>query len=644
MKKRYYLLIASVTFVSIFAVLQTDSKKIENENRSIEAELQQWDPVRGIWLAESLEAMKEKKAIPDRMFPEDLTPHQMISLLPNDLRKRVERSLGNGKLKVIDKNRRVESQRTAVPMQTSNCGTMSARTYGDPHLVTYDGARYSFQTVGEFVLTKSTSGMEIQTRQKPEKENFSLNTAVAMNVGGDRVGLYASDYPDGDNSTPLRVNGKQVSLKSTESYFLPFGGIVRKDLSGRYVIDWATGESATVKFSYSGSMRFLNVSTIVSKCGQYDGLLGNANGIKGDDFGNLNDQEAIRIPEGNDVFTGSSQEVEQSRLAYIANTLGDQYRITPYTSLFDYPEGTSTYTFTDRSFPRVHMTLEEVPEEDLEEARRRCREEAIANNDMNGCIYDQVYLEIEPEPAPEVRNPTEGVILRPIVNPVPNVNSGSGGTVNGNNPTRPSLDPIKDERKPAEDTQTRNPKDEASKDSEYRDQQIQYQRELEAQQQRENRLREEEAEREEREERAREERLERERREYEREQEAEEAAARERDRQERADRERADREREEQEARERQERIDKEEAEQEEREREERLEREQKEKEERLEREKRERERKAEAEAQRKRQEEARRKKEAADKKAREDAARRAKEAAEKKRREETERNNRGGR
>jgi hypothetical protein len=430
MKKRYYLLIVSVALISMYAVLQSGSESSADVRSPIAKELEKWDPIRGEWLAASLDAMSENRPIPDRMFPEDLTPHQMISLLPDDIRSKLAHLSRTTDLDNLAKKQRFESIRTMVEPVSSNCGTMSARTYGDPHLVTFDGARYSFQTVGEFVLTRSNSGMEVQTRQKPEKKDFSLNTAVAMNVGGDRVGIYASDYPNANSSTPVWVNGRPITFGNGRKYFLPNGGIIRQKGSSNYTVDWPSGESVTAVIKTSSGMRFMNVNLTVSECSRYDGLLGNANGNASDDFGGLNEQASIRIPEGRDAFTGSSREIEQSRLAYIANAMGDKYRITPSRSLFDYAPGTSTYTFTDRAFPRVHRTLEEISQEQRDEARRICKEEAIRDEDLNGCIFDQVYLDLRPARETVVKDPTAGIEFRPIIDAVANVNP---------KPTRPNV-------------------------------------------------------------------------------------------------------------------------------------------------------------------------------------------------------------
>ena len=63
---------------------------------------------------------------------------------------------------------------------------------GDPHLRTPDGLAYDFQAAGEFVLVQATAGdLTVQVRQEPVGTSTvaSMNTAVAMSVAGDRVGL-----------------------------------------------------------------------------------------------------------------------------------------------------------------------------------------------------------------------------------------------------------------------------------------------------------------------------------------------------------------------------------------------------------------------------------------------------------------------
>jgi hypothetical protein len=91
-----------------------------------------------------------------------------------------------------------------------------ASSTNDPHLTTFDGLKYDLQTVGEFTLIKSNnSAFEVQARQSPynNSASLSINSAVAMKVGSNRVALYAQGFPDADTTTPLRVNGKPTTIE-----------------------------------------------------------------------------------------------------------------------------------------------------------------------------------------------------------------------------------------------------------------------------------------------------------------------------------------------------------------------------------------------------------------------------------------------
>ena len=421
MRKSYLLIVSCLAFLGT-AFAQEENQFSKNYD-PVRLELEEWDPIRGPWLSSSLEAMSKQEPIPDRTFPEDITPAQMVAALPDKTRSSLERTvMANTNGSAAEQAQWNEIRRVVV-RPGAGCGRRSARTYGDPHLVTFDGARYSFQTVGEFVLTKSTSGLEVQARQKPQRDDFSLNTAVAMNVGGDRVCIYASDYPDGDRSTPVRVSGNAVRVSASKAYFLPNGGTIR--VSGRtYTVAWPTGETVTAQMRNSGGMSFMNVNVQITDCseGIFNGLLGNANGIEGDDFRGMNDQPSLRMTAGTDPFGGMSREMEQRRLAFLANTLADEFRVTQLTTLFDYAPGRSTASFTDRSFPRVHRTLNEIPNDRRMAARRTCEQQGISSRDMNGCIFDNSHLNIEPIPEPVIEDPTEGMVFEPVRERQPNVN------------------------------------------------------------------------------------------------------------------------------------------------------------------------------------------------------------------------------
>ncbi len=435
MKKLYYTLLVLSLSASVSFGQDTEST-FAKDYEPIQNSLEEWDPIRGPWLASSLDAMSKNEPIPDRTFPEDLTPAQMIELLPASTRSEVAQIAASNTTGTVEDQDRWNKIRTVVgrptptmPDNRDGCGRRTARSYGDPHIQSFDGARYSFQTVGEFVLAKSSSGMEVQARQSASGDDFSLNTAVAMNVGGDRVGIYAKDHPDGMSTSPVRVNGRDVQVSSTKAYFLPNGGTISRT-GNQYLISWPSGEAVTATMRGSGRSAFINVVVSVSKCAPvfYDGLLGNANGIERDDFQGMNDRADLRIPAGGGIF-GSSREIEQQRLAFLANTMADKYRVSNLTTLFEYGIGQSTLTFTDRSFPSVHRTLDELSQRDRDAARRRCEQQGVTGRDLNACIFDNAHLGLPPTPPTVVPDPTEGVVLRPIKEPIVNTNprpTGSG--------------------------------------------------------------------------------------------------------------------------------------------------------------------------------------------------------------------------
>ncbi|MDP4865225.1 MAG: VWD domain-containing protein [Crocinitomicaceae bacterium] len=418
-----------IPFLLFSAVLASNAQaqdRFKQDFEPVRKELTTWDPIRGEWLASSLEAISKNQPIPDRTFPEDFTPAEMLRIVPEGNRNRINEAVNyNGRIARDTANQR-EWGRVNNVLSQQNCRPVNGRTYGDPHLVSFDGASYSFQTVGEFVLAKSsTSNFEIQARQKARSDDFSLNTAVAMNVGGDRVSIYAEDYPDNFRNTPVRLNGSPIVVPQNSTYYLPNGGTIRSK-GDDYQVNWPTGESVSVDIRSSGSP-FLNLTVSVYPClGNYSGLLGNANGRQNDDF----DTGFGRAPAymafssfGNSQMQQGSDIAEKEYLAFLAKDFARQFRITPMTSLFDYGFGQSTYAFTDESFPRVHRTLNDLPVAQRDAARKTCEGRGVTQDEMGGCIYDQAYLQIPPNPRPEVKDPTANYIAARLDKPVVNVNT-----------------------------------------------------------------------------------------------------------------------------------------------------------------------------------------------------------------------------
>ena len=381
----------------------------------IQKELTNWDPVRGHWLGKNLSNMTSGKVITDRAFPEDFTPYEMIKSLPSETYDNVQRIISNER-ESLSGNELDRWDNLSNYISNISCSYINGRSYGDPHLISFDKKRSSFQTVGEFVLTKSNH-MEVQTRQKSSGTNFSLNTGIAMNVFGDRLCIYADDKPDQDRSA-LRLEGQPIHLQG-RTYFLPHGGNVR--LAGRnYIVTWPTGETVTVGMR----SRFINVTVHVFNCNQYQysGLLGNADGNLFNDFQAQNG--SMRRPTG--FFSGNTNNsnsfAEKEYLSYLSQSFADDWRVNDETTLFDYPIGYSTASYTDRSFPRVHHTIHDLNQNQFNNARTHCQNNGIPQSELEGCIYDQGFLNIPANPAPTQVDFTEDESLNRIRRPALNTN------------------------------------------------------------------------------------------------------------------------------------------------------------------------------------------------------------------------------
>lgn len=390
----------------------------------IRTELTNWDAVRGEWLASSMEAMAYHRVLPQRTFPEDFTPSELLKLVPSGHRKAI-----NTHIEAASRNATESAQIQAWKdmrniMQRVDCKLVMARSYGDPHLSTFDGASYSFQTVGEFILAKSTSGnFEIQSRQQPQSDDFSLNTALAMNVNGDRLGIYPNDKPDGDASI-FRLNGNPIAVDQNSTYFLPHGGTIRFHKK-RYQIMWPTGENMTVDLSPQAFMTFANLSIQIYPCieTEFSGVLGNANGDMNDDFNTRGVRPSSSfismVSFGDPQAQQISQQVEREHLAYLAKEFASQWRVTMENTLFDYGIGRNTMTYTDLSFPRVHRTLNDMTPDQRTTAQRTCENQGLTGAELRACIYDNGFLNIPPSPRPVVTDHTEGVVLAKIEKPIP---------------------------------------------------------------------------------------------------------------------------------------------------------------------------------------------------------------------------------
>ncbi|WP_436790440.1 VWD domain-containing protein [Yinghuangia sp. YIM S10712] len=253
---------------------------------------------------------------------------------------------------------------------TPKCkGACTASSNGDPHMTTFDGVFYDLMSVGEFTLVDATDDtMLVQTRQVPLEgfADVSVNSAVAADVAGDRVGFHLK--PDG---VEVHLNGADVTPSAGETR-LPKGGTLARTGDGpaaSYSLTWPDGSQlfATPIASYG-----LKVDMALSptRQGQLTGLLGNFDGDR-----------------TNDLDAGDGRLLPPAAPhADIHGAFADHWRVTQEASLFDYEPGQSTATFTDRTFPKgpVH-----IPAEARSQAEKACRAAGVTDPQLlESCILD----------------------------------------------------------------------------------------------------------------------------------------------------------------------------------------------------------------------------------------------------------------
>jgi hypothetical protein len=250
-------------------------------------------------------------------------------------------------------------------------GCFEAVSWGDPHLVTLDRLKYEFQTAGEFVLAESDDGeVVVQSRQEAWSSDgrVSVNTAVAAQVGEDRIGFYAA-------TDEIRVNGEVVVLDDGWSIPLDQDGILSRD-GDRYYLGWpetAPDQRVVLRVGMRPSNLDLSLKVPSGYGGEMSGLLGDADGDPTNDL-TLRAGGVLGLPVSAGVVHGS---------------YADSWRVDSSESLFDYGPGESTETFTDLSYPTSVVTLADLPVQDVEDARQVCLAAGVTDPLLlEACILD----------------------------------------------------------------------------------------------------------------------------------------------------------------------------------------------------------------------------------------------------------------
>lgn len=229
----------------------------------------------------------------------------------------------------------------------------AAAMEGDPHIATVDGIYYDFQGGGEYTVLRDSDGTEIQARHTPISTTWipgphfytgvtscvSLTTAVAAQVGAHRVTYQPnlSGVPD-PSGLQLRVDGVLTTLGPLGLDLGDGGRIAGNGVPGGLEIDFPNGTHLVVTPGWWGSESKWYLNLNVSRTPALEGLMGA-----------VADSWLPRLPDGSSL--GAKPLAAHDRFVDLYNLLGDAWRVTNGTTLFDYAAGTSTATFTYAGWP-----------------------------------------------------------------------------------------------------------------------------------------------------------------------------------------------------------------------------------------------------------------------------------------------------
>ena len=245
-------------------------------------------------------------------------------------------------------------------------GTTGA-SFGDPHLRTMDGRVYTFQAVGDYVLSRSTApgdDFEVQVRYVPLDtftRQWSANGAVAAMVEGDQVEVHL-----GTAGTEIYVN--EVMVTDTGPHRLPGGGSIVTTAHG-VAVSWpdATTLEARLRPNDIGS---ITLFLPPARAGLVEGLLGDFDGDRSND---------LRIRDG-DVVTDTSQ-----RNLYDGG-FRDSWSVAQGASPSLFSQGADPF---DPDFPAEVNSLADFEAGEVDAARQTCSDRGVIDSVLlDTCALD----------------------------------------------------------------------------------------------------------------------------------------------------------------------------------------------------------------------------------------------------------------
>ncbi len=259
---------------------------------------------------------------------------------------------------------------TSLPSLPCGAGCIQGRSTGDPHLVTFDGAPYDLQSIGEFTWARSDDGqLLVQNRTRAAGSSVAVNDAVAVLVNGHTVEIRS----DGR----VFQDGEAVQVQDQTVLDLGDGAFVDRT-GGTYTIVWPGAGDRPVLTIRVARRLDLSMKIPPSMAGQLSGLLGDADGDSSNDFA-LSDGTVLAQP-----VTAESLHV----------SFGGSWRITDEDSLFTYPANQGTADYTNLDFPSAYLSLADFDPAVVAAARIQCEQAGVTHPVVrDSCALDLIVTQ-----------------------------------------------------------------------------------------------------------------------------------------------------------------------------------------------------------------------------------------------------------
>jgi von Willebrand factor type D domain len=254
-------------------------------------------------------------------------------------------------------------------------GSDCASSGGDPHLFTFDGDAYDFQAAGEFTLLKSTTDdLEIQEREQPFQGSryVAVNTAVAIRVARAIVEV---DVNPLTSRVVLWVDRRRVKVEG--SLRLAGGGRVSTLAGATVIVTWPDGTEAVVAPGLGADVA---VKVAARRDGHLTGLLGDAGVASTATFAGRDGRHYSA-----EVLRGATP----ADFKQLYKSFGQSWRVSRRDSLFVYPRGKNTSSYTIKGFPGKPYTVLSLSPTALASGERTCAKAGVRDPAvLGGCVLD----------------------------------------------------------------------------------------------------------------------------------------------------------------------------------------------------------------------------------------------------------------